>query len=637
LVMHYTDEGIVMCGIAGILNFNGRPVSLEELSNLTGALAHRGRDCAAHIVGGNPNNSLSAYAGIGLGHRRLSILDLSDQASQPMRSLNSESTIVYNGELFNYRELRSELLKSGYRFRTDSDTEVVLAAYDAWGENCLQHFNGMFAFSIWDEASRSLFCARDPIGIKPFYYSLDGNGFSFASESQALARLNGNAHDLKAIACYFLSMYVPRRLSIYSGVEKLLPGHFMRIRQNGDVTVRKFWSIPTASRTTVSNQDAVKELTEKLDLAVKAQLQSDVPVGALLSGGFDSGMIVASAARTGTPIHTYSVGFDDLGQESELAVAKSMALRYKTIHHERVIASSEVIGLLNKAIGSLSEPLADSAIVPTYCLAGMAADDGVKVLLSGTGGDEVFAGYSRYVATTQQRRMLLTLPRALRKFLGNTVFSSSLFGARLSHPSLDMMLCTGGSPALARQLFDDDRAFLLFIEEIIESELPKPARLNDSLYENMEFDLQVYVPDLLLMLLDQLTMAHTVEGRVPLLDLNLIAAAYSLPSAFHASPGSPITRQLMRKMAIDRVDDRTFTAQKLGFSGPISSWIHANQSIFLDKVMSARSLPGMDNMLIEKRWHEGIGNPTKSWAMEMFSLYSFSHWCGTHMPCKNQS
>lgn len=619
-----------MCGIAGILAFDEAPVRADEIAVLTSALAHRGRDSAACRLGGTGNGDLSRYPGIALGHRRLSIIDLSPQSAQPMRSQNSAATIVYNGELYNYQALRNELIAGGFRFRTDSDSEVVLVAYEAWGEECLQRFNGMFAFAIWDESAQSLFCARDPIGIKPFYYTHTAERFCFASESQALARSQGASLDTKAVACYFLSMYVPRHLSIFSGVRKLLPGHSLRVSRDRGFSVKAYWRMPEAGQHQSTPGDAAQELTELLDKAVRAQLRSDVPVGALLSGGFDSGMIVASAARTGMSLHTYSVGFDDGVQASELPVARDMATRYGSIHHERIIGSNEIVGFLDKATASLSEPVADSAIVPTYCLSGMAADDGVKVLLSGTGGDEVFAGYSRYVGSSMQRRLLLALPRAIRSALGRTLFAHSTLGARMRHPALDMMIYAGGSPSLARYFFDDDASFRRFLEELVEDVYPAPGRGPVGLYEHMMFDLQVYLPDLLLMLLDQLTMAHTVEGRVPLLDVDLIKASYRLSPELHASPSQPTTRRLMRKMALGRLDQRTFSSRKLGFSGPVQAWVSGNTPVFREVVMAAREIPAARALPLERLWKSGENSQNHSWAMDMFSIYCFSRWCGSH-------
>jgi asparagine synthase (glutamine-hydrolysing) len=619
-----------MCGIAGILTFDRSPVHKEEIETLTNALSHRGRDSSAYCLGGSGERDISRYPGIALGHRRLSIIDLSSKAAQPMRSKNTRTSIVYNGELYNYRELRSELVAAGFLFHTNSDTEVVLVAYEAWGESCLQRFNGMFAFAIWDESSQSLFCARDPIGIKPFYYSNASNRFTFASESQALSQSKAHSLDHKAVACYFLSMYVPRHLSILSGVNKLLPGHSMRILSDGKISVQKYWNLNELGARHSSSRDASIELNELLDKAVKAQTRSDVPVGALLSGGFDSGMIVSSASRAGIPLHTYSVGFDDGVQTSELPIASNMAARYGTTHHEKVITGNEVIDLLDKAIVGMSEPVADSAIVPTYCLSKMASDDGVKVLLSGTGGDEVFAGYSRYVASSLKRRIFFLMPHILRSVLGKTLFSRSINGMRMQNSSLDMLVYAGGSPLLARQLFEDDISFWRFLEELVEEVFPVPVKNAGDLYENMMFDLQVYLPDLLLMLLDQLTMAHTIEGRVPLLDIDIIKASYSLISNLHASPIQSTTRRLMREMAIKRVEEETFSSNKLGFSGPVLSWVSQNSAMFRETIMMGRDIPAIRRLPLEQLWKSGEKKMEHSWAMDMFSIYSFSRWCMNH-------
>jgi asparagine synthase (glutamine-hydrolysing) len=624
-----SPERDAMCGIAGVLNFDGRPVGQVEIEALTNALAHRGRDSAAFALGA-PLGTMSAYAGVALGHRRLSIIDLSCQANQPMATLDGRLWLVYNGELYNYRELRQELLGAGYQFRTDSDSEVVLLAFQAWGEACLARFNGMFAFAIWSESTQSLFCARDPIGIKPFYYSHDQHGFRFASESQALARSRDAALDPKAVASYFLCMYVPRHLSMVAGVHKLLPGHCMSVTREGAVRTTAYWRLPAVGSRPATAADPGIELQRLLDQAVRLQLRSDVPVGAFLSGGFDSGMIVAAASRASTALHTYSVGFDDGVQLDELPIARSLANRYGTSHHERVIQGDEVMGWLDRAVASMSEPVADSAIVPTHCLSQMAADDGVKVLLSGTGGDEVFAGYSRYVGSSPRRRLLYHLPRALRQGLGRTVWAHTPFGARLRHPSLDMVMYTGGSAQLAQRLFPGLRSFDLFLEELATDIFPATIPGSGGLYESMQFDLQVYLPDLLLMLFDQLTMTHTIEGRVPLLDVDLISASYRLPPEWHATPARAETRKLMRKMAAGQLDSRTLTGRKQGFSGPVRLWIERNRSQFRERIMDSRDIPFLRDLDLDGLWRSDAASQNDFWATEVFSIYCFSSWYRAH-------
>jgi asparagine synthase (glutamine-hydrolysing) len=617
-----------MCGIAGILTFDGRPVDVEELTSLTHALAHRGKDHAATVVGGLARGQLSAYPGIGLGHRRLSIIDLSSDSDQPMRYGTPPVWITYNGELYNFEALRAELVGLGCRFRTGSDTEVVLAAYSLWGESCLTRFNGMFAFALWDEAKQTLFCARDALGIKPFYYSHDGGAFRFASEARALARLGRHDLDPDAVTAYLLSMYVPGHRSMFATVSKLLPGRFMRVGRDGTVVIRQFWRPPAGETSTTSAEAAALKLRGLLDRAVAMQLRSDVPVGALLSGGFDSGMIVASAAQAGATLHTYSAGFDDSRQVNELPIARALAARYGTRHRERVIKSDELAACLDRAMACMSEPVADSAVVPTYCLAEMAAEDGVKVLLSGTGGDEVFAGYPRYIGTALPRRLLLGLPQGLRRRAADVLGSQAALSARLRHRGFDMLMTTGGSPRLARLAFADERAFATYLEKLAADLLPPLSPAVDPLYEHMQFDLTVYLPDLLLMLLDQLTMAHTVEGRVPLLDVDLIAASYRLPAALHAS--STETRRLMRRMAVDRVDPRTLTAPKQGFSGPVGRWMTDNRETVEERTMAVRDIPALSSIPVAELWAQGAADGNPRWAMEVFSLFAFATWYYGH-------
>jgi asparagine synthase (glutamine-hydrolysing) len=365
-----------MCGIAGILEFHGKPAEFEKITLMTNAIGHRGRDSEGVVMGGS--GRVPSNISVALGHRRLSIIDLSDSAVQPMVSASGLFSIVYNGELFNYKELKKELIGLGFRFSTESDTEVVLISWEAWGDECLKRFNGMYAFAIWDEENQCLHCARDALGVKPFFYLLDRDGFAFSSESRSLATVSHGLNP-KAITAYFFSMYVPRELSIYKNVQKLLPGHYLQVKANGQSLLTRWWSLPKMATEFLSEDQAVNLLQNALDRGVERQLQSDVPVGAFLSGGFDSGMIVASAAQNIASLHTYSAGFSDSQQFNELPIARSLAARYGARHHERIVNTSEVMSILDKAIACMTEPVADSAVVPTWCLSEMAAADGVKV------------------------------------------------------------------------------------------------------------------------------------------------------------------------------------------------------------------------------------------------------------------
>jgi asparagine synthase (glutamine-hydrolysing) len=608
-----------MCGIAGILRFDGAPASPERLKAMTDGIAHRGRDSNGFEIGGEGGISCRSVA---LGHRRLSVIDLSAAAAQPMFSADRKLCMVYNGELYNYRQLRDELQRVGVKFRTQSDSEVILEAYAQWGRDCLQRFNGMFAFAIWDEARQRLFCARDAIGIKPFYYRLDSEAIEFSSESRALAR---GALDAHALTAYFFSMYVPRELSIHAGVRKLLPGCWLEVAPDGKYDSQQWWRLPEMAVSDAGADEAAECLQQAIDKAVALQLQSDVPVGALLSGGFDSGMLLASSAHLGAHLHTYSIGFDDPRQFNELPIANALAQRYGSKHHAFTLASADALSILDRALAVMSEPVADSAIVPTWFLAQQAGADGVKVLLSGTGGDEVFGGYTRYVASSWRRQLLYSLPDVARRVAAR-IMPDGIWAARLRHPSLDMAMYTGGSARIAERLLSAPGAFAGFLDGLASEIYPPSASGTPLLYRNMAFDLQAYLPDLLLMLLDQMCMAHTVEGRVPLLDVDLIAQSYALAPELHANPSGATRRRLMRKMAQGRVDPRSFTAPKQGFSGPVRAWIFDHEEVFRERTLSLSTIPGLESLCPEDWWRVPSALRDSAWVHEIFLMYAFATW-----------
>lgn len=610
-----------MCGIAGFLNFNGMQVDKSQLLKVVNSIEHRGHDSAVVKVGEGDDSSISKYEGIGLGHRRLSIIDLSEEARQPMSYLGNRYTIVYNGELYNYLELRKDLLGKGHSFKTKSDTEVILAAYTEWGKDCLKKFNGMFAFAIWDEDLRKLFCARDPVGIKPFYYTLDSAAFRFSSESKSLQIHKSLELDDDALTCYLLSMYVPGEKSFYKGINKLLPGHYIELSINGEVLLEKYWSVPPSGYKKLTESDAVSSIEKQLEISIKKQLVSDVPVGAMLSGGFDSGLIVAMARNHVNSLHTYSIGFNDGKQFSELDIARRLSKRYNTIHHEAVLRAEDAVAVFDSAVRSMSEPVSDSAIIPTYYLSKMASGDGVKVILSGTGGDEVFAGYPRYIGSSKARKLFLSTPNWLRTMLSETILKNTITGLRFSNQSIDMMLSTGGSIDLARNFFSSDKQFVDFLKKVSNDLLPQSKQEVMFLYKCMQFDLQVYLPDLLLMLLDQLTMAHTIEGRVPYLDIDLIAASYAVPPELHASIGQ--TRKLQRIIAKGKLDSETFSAKKQGFSGPVMQWINSSPEFFRERVFAVREIKGLEQLDIDSIFRTVI-QPGQY--HQIFSLACLSTW-----------
>lgn len=607
-----------MCGIAGILNFDDAPVTKDAIKKILEKIAHRGRDFSGICIGSRYSSmdsdvKISQTAEIGLGHNRLSILDLNHSGSQPMVYSENNLCITYNGEIYNYLELKQILEKKSYSFKTRSDTEVLLAAYDCWGKSCVDHLNGMFAFAIWDEQNKKLFCARDPIGIKPFYYKLTPKYFAFASESQALIHLGDLSLHYPSLLSYFLSMYVATNESIFTGIKKLLPGHMLSITPDGQHTLEKFWSVDQLGGVKV-NSTNLENLTELIHSSVTKQLKCDVPVGGFLSGGIDSGIITAMAAPQVKKYFTYSVGYEGLAN-NELPQAKKIAERYGTQHTEVTITALNAMTTLNKALDHMCEPIADPAMVATYLLSELAAADGVKVLLNGTGGDEIFAGYTRYTGELSlKRRLVLSLPRAIKKLSRYLPINDKL-KSRLKYPELDMLYSTGGSYHLAQRITGNNSYFSSFVHGFGEK-VHKPYSL-PLLYQYMLFDMQVYLPDQLLLLLDQMTMAHTIEGRVPLLDVDIIKFAFNFNANEHVKGAQ--TKSILKKITEPCLGADHVYRKKQGFAGSSQWWVSQKFNEFVDVIADIRNIPYFEDFDIDEIINENQTN-------DIFLLYCFCKW-----------
>ena len=609
-----------MCGIAGIIRFDDKPVKVQTLNGLTEAISHRGYDNIGHCVG----EIELGHKSIGLGHRRLSILDLKERSSQPMFCKERKFCIVYNGELYNFKKLRNELQKLGLNFKTSSDTEVVLEAYKIWGINCLQKFNGMFSFAIWDLTKKELFCARDSIGIKPFYYYFDDNMFCFSSESRSLypysKQLNQNA-----VLTYFFSMYVSGQQSIFKNIFKLEQGHFIKIDLSKKFIKKKWFDLNDK----FSNTNDIVNLEEKVKNliydSVKMQLQSDVPVGALLSGGFDSSLIVRMSSKYLKNLNTYSIGYENI-HNKELEIAENFAKQLGLNHRSFILEDNLIIDILDNALETMSEPVADSTIVPSWYLIKKASEDGIKVLLTGTGGDEIFGGYTRYVSNSFKRKILYMFPKYFRHIIGKILLPNNLLKSRFINSSIDMSVHTGGSPNISKLLLGGNENFENFLNFLANDNFPKEEKYLSQLYTNMKFDLSIYLPDLLLFTLDQLSMAHTVEARVPFLDNDLISKCLSIPHHFHADIKSMKTKKLLKKIARGYVSDETYKLPKSGFSGPINNWINNNEEVFRKRTIQLNDIEIFDKLDVKSWWKIDRNKRNSQWFHEIFLMYCFSTW-----------
>lgn len=568
-----------MCGITGIVDIEAaRSIDPEILTRMNTSQTHRGPD----------EDGLHLAPGIGLGHRRLSIIDLSS-GQQPLYSEDRSVVIVYNGEIYNHLELRGELSARGQKFRTKSDTEVVVNAWREWGEACVTRFNGMFAFAIWDEKKKVLFLARDRIGIKPLYYSLLPDGhLVFGSELKSLLEHPGLPRrlDHRAVEEYFAFGYIPEPRSIFEGVYKLCPGHTATIRRGVNaVQQREYWDVPFATTTVSSYESARDELVERLRASVKRRLMSEVPIGAFLSGGVDSSAIVAlMSGLLNTKTNTCSISFGD-PKYNETHFAQRVADRYRTNHRVEQLDTDDY-NLIDTLATHYDEPFADSSSMPTYRVCELARKH-VTVALSGDGGDETFAGYRRYRWHAYEERVRALLPASVRGelfgFLGRAypkidwapkVFRAKTTFQALARDSLSAFLDSVSvvSDSDRQRLFD--RSFRAGLDgyNAVEVFRKHAARIpaQDSLTLVQYLDFKTYLPGDILTKVDRASMAHSLEVRVPILDHTFIEWAGQLEPGWklHGREGKHIFKDAMRPHLTDDILYR----EKMGFAVPLASW-----------------------------------------------------------------
>ena len=570
-----------MCGICGIVDTAGRrSIDQQRLTRMSQLLIHRGPD----------GSGIYVAPGVGFGHRRLSIIDIAG-GRQPLFNETGRIAVVFNGEIYNFRELSAELSRRGHRLATRSDTEVIVHAWEEWAENCVDHFNGMFAFALWDADREILFLARDRVGEKPLYYTRTSDGFVlFASELGALVAVlpNQPSLDYEAVEDYFAYGYVPDPKTIYRGIFKLAPAHTLRFKRDGaPATPQRYWDVHFEERGI--SADAQGELVDRLQLAVKMRMVSEVPLGAFLSGGLDSSSIVSFMADLSShPVKTCSIGFQDTAAD-ESGYARIVAEHHRTDHYLEVVQPDACV-LIDHLAGVYGEPFADSSALPTYLLSGLARRR-VTVALSGDGGDEVFAGYPRYTAHFRQEQAKRLIPAPLRK---------AVFGrAAALYPKLDwaprILRLKATFEALAedqiggyfravtilpgplrRRLYSGDFNAALQGYDAIEvlRQHAAGAVTPDPLAMAQYLDLKTVLPGGMLVKVDRASMAHSLEVRTPLLDHTLIEWAAGLPrrEKIHRTGGKHLLKQAMRA----RLPREILARRKQGFSPPVRAWLQSD-------------------------------------------------------------
>jgi asparagine synthase (glutamine-hydrolysing) len=616
-----------MCGIVGTLSLDGRPVSRMELGAMCAALVHRGPDDDGFYLG----------PGVGLGMRRLRIIDL-ETGRQPIRNEDGTIWLVFNGEIYNFKELRRELEGRGHSFYTATDTETIVHLYEEHGADCVTKLRGMFAFALWDARRRELLLARDRLGIKPLYYAEVGGQLLFASELKALlqsgeieGRLNWSA-----VSRLFTFLATPASESIIEGVRKLEPGHVLIASPGQGLRLKRYWDVqfePDYGRPEAYFVERLRDLVEE---SVRLHLVSDVPLGAFLSGGIDSSSVVATMARLGAgPVKTFSVGFTEPDYD-EAGYARIVAERFGTEHHE-LILEPDVLGVVDDLAWYLDEPFGDPSAIPTYMVSKLASQH-VTVVLSGDGGDELFAGYDKYRVEARERKYGF-VPAPARNLLG--AIGGALPEGVRGRNFLRHIALVGAERYLdASTLFRRDQKERLFRDEVFallsehdpwRAEAEHLAVANGRWLSALQYlDLKSYLPLDILTKVDRMSMAHSIETRVPLLDHKLVEFAATIPPELNLRGGTTkyIFKRAMRGILPEQIVDR----KKHGFSVPLGRWFRGQLGSFVRELLlseQSRQRGIFNPAYIERLlcWHE----QGRDLDFHLWTLISFELWCRTFL------
>jgi asparagine synthase (glutamine-hydrolysing) len=581
-----------MCGISGYFSFANK-FSKTDLHAMTDALAHRGPDASGYYM----DNV------VGLGHRRLSIIDLSENANQPMHSSDNRYVMVYNGEVYNYREIATELKQNfNTNFKTSSDSEVILEAYANYGPECVQKLNGMFAFAIYDKIKEELFVCRDRVGIKPFYYYWNGSDFAFASELKALTLVPEIPLEINKNAVFkFLHLgFVPSPLSIYQSIKKLESGTWIKISKN-KFESKKYWSLQqqVTEKIITKEKEAIVKLSDLLMSSVQYQIKSDVPFGVFLSGGIDSSLVTANAVNlSGIKVNTFSIGFEE-NKYNESVYAKAIANHLGTNHHEFIVSYKNAIELIDTVFEAYSEPFADSSSIPTMLVSKLAKQH-VTVTLSGEGGDELFFGYGAYIWA---KRLNQPLVKGFRQPIAKLLSSSGTKFQRhadyFKYPSENLKyshilsqeqyyFSLSEIDELLSADFDNHNAKDIEQLENIGIELDHLRRDLNPMEKQALFDLNVYLQDDLLTKVDRASMQFSLETRVPYLDHRIIQFALNLSPQLKYKNGT--TKYILKEILYQYVPKKFFDRPKQGFAIPLEKWLKKELHFLIEEYLSKETI-----------------------------------------------
>jgi asparagine synthase (glutamine-hydrolysing) len=625
-----------MCGIAGIYNFKTlEPISKGTLKAMTDTLVHRGPDAEGFYTSG----------ALGLGHRRLAIIDL-DGGHQPIANEDQSIWVVFNGEIYNFGDLHDELVKKGHTFNTRSDTEVIVHLYEQEGEQCFQRLRGMFAIAIWDGRSRTLLLARDRVGKKPLFYFYDGSRIIFGSEIKAILKGPGVTHEIdpEAVSDYFSFLYVPAPKSIFKNIRKVLPGHYVVVSEHG-LREASYWDLSFAETDDLTEEKWCEKILETLQEAVRLRLMSEVPLGAFLSGGVDSSSVVAmmQSAIAG-PVITSSIGFEEK-DFNELPYARSVASQFGTDHHEQIVRP-DAVAVVDKLAWHYDEPFADSSAVPTYYVSKVAREH-VTVALSGDGGDENFAGYRRYYFDQRENLIRSWLPPAVRQPVFGALASlypkadwaPQVFRGKATFQNLarcpveayfrSVAAC---QPELKSALLHGDikRQLRSYHSLSVLRDYYDKADTDDLLSRIQYVDIKTYLTDDILAKVDRASMAVSLEVRAPILDHKFMELAARIPSSFKLRG---IKGKYIFKKALERrLPESILYRKKMGFAVPLAQWFRGDL-----KEMAHETLFGnhggdlLDSSAVKKVWGEHQKG-FRDRSTELWTLFMFRLWQSKFLP-----
>jgi asparagine synthase (glutamine-hydrolysing) len=616
-----------MCGICGILNINGEPISKDRLLQMNDAMYLRGPDDAGHYIDRH----------LGLAMRRLSIIDL-EGGHQPIANEDGSIVVVLNGEIYNYIELREDLIEKGHVFSTRSDTEVIVHLYEEYGTQAVEHLNGMFAFALWDRNLERLWVARDRLGIKPLVYFEYAGGFAFASSLDALIQHHKFERniDTDSLLLFFMLAYVPTPRAIWKKAKKLPPGHMLVI-EKGVCKLDAYWQLSPLSIQGVSENPFVEQVHDLFKDSIHLQARSDVPVGALLSGGIDSGSITALfCEQSSQAVHTFTMDFEGK-KNNEGDFARLVADKYHTQHHLLHVDVKSSLDTLDILSRLMDEPMADSAIVPSYLLSQAASEAGVKVVLCGAGGDELYGGYSRHFPGRRDivagrtgvvpAHILASIcvalpPKAAHAFAlswdKGLSFATSTSGVQLGLHARHLK----GSSTFARSM-------KLMREQF--TRLSKDEKKWGYAYARMVMDTQQYLVDNVLAISDRTSMAASVEARVPLLDHRLVEHAFSVSAAVNIGNSSQNKKKILKKAMGSYLHQSLLQRPKMGFNGPVNDWIRQGHPSMKNRILSPQSSviqELFDSDAVKKTW---MNSKLRQLASEnLFMIYCADLWLEKH-------